>query len=298
MTQESTRNGLNKSIDDIQDYWREKNIPQQWYSDKLRLSLQWYNELARKRYEVYYEYLLKDGEFEYHAGERVLEVGVGIGTDLAQYAKNGAKVSGIDLGQDQVDLTKVNFELRKLQYDELKQASAEDLPFDDGSFDLVYSFGVLHHTPDTAKAISEVKRVLAEDGQAIIMLYARGWKHYLKRCLIHGLFLGKYFRYGSWQAVYNDISEVNGGSPKTGVYTKREIKKMFSDFGEVEIEKRRLGEFIDYRPYRSRRFPFLIRNFLDLLNVQSLIGENWLIKAYKKPAPKPKSVFDVIFKHY
>lgn len=298
MTEESAQNSLNKSIGDIQNYWREKNIPQQWYSDKNRLSLQWFNELARKRYELYYEYLLGDGEFEYHSGEKVLEVGVGIGTDLTQYAKNGAEVYGIDLGQDQVDLTKLNFELRGLQYSELRQASAEELPFEDNSFDLVYSFGVLHHTPDTEKAISEVKRVLNEDGQAIIMLYARGWKHYLKRCLIHGLLLGKYFKYGSWQAVYNDVSEVNGGSPKTGVYTKNEIRKLFSEFGEVEIEKRRLGEFIDYKPYRSRRFPFFVRNILNMLNLQQLIGENWLIKAYKKTSPKPKSVAEVVFKHY
>jgi len=286
-------------IKTVQDYWKGENVPQQWYSQKAPFSLQWFNDLAKKRYKTYYSYLVKDAEFEFHSGEKVLEVGVGIGTDLVQYAKNGARAYGVDLGQDQVEYTKLNFDVNDLKYEEIKQGSAEELPFESEQFNLVYSFGVLHHTPDTEGAISEVYRVLQNDGQAIVMLYARGWKHYFKRCFVHGLLLGKLFRNNfSWQAVYNDVSEVNGGSPKSGVYTKGQVKKMFSSFGEVKIEKRRLGEFIEYAPYRSRILPEFVKNILHLFKAQSVLGENWLITAYKKTPPESESVLKVLFKHY
>ena len=286
-------------IETVQNYWQGENVPQQWYSQKAPFSLQWFNDLAKNRYKTYYSYLLQDAEFEWHSGEKVLEVGVGIGTDLVQYAKHGARVYGIDLGQDQVEYTKRNFDANNLKYEDIKQGSAEDLPFNSEQFNLVYSFGVLHHTPNTEGAIDEVYRVLETDGQAIVMLYARGWKHYFKRCFVHGILLGKLFRNNfSWQAVYNDVSEVNGGSPKTGVYTKKQVKKMFEKFGEVKIEKRRLGEFIEYAPYRSRVLPEFFMNILHLFKAQSILGENWLIVAYKKRPPKPESVLKVLFNHY
>lgn len=290
-------NEINK--DTVSEYWKGKHIPQQWYSTKDRLSLPWFNEITRKRYEVYYEYLMEDAEFEHHSGEKILEVGCGLGTDLAEFAKHGALANGVDLGQEQVDLTQLNFKLRNLPYESLQAADAENLPFEDNTFDLVYSFGVLHHTPNTEKAIAEVRRILKPDGQAIIMLYARGWKHYIKRCLIHGLLLGKFFKYGcNWQKVYNDVSEVHGSSPKTGVYTRGQVKKMFSDFSYANVYKRRLGEFIEYPPYQSFMWPGFVRKTLLFFGLQNLWGENWLIKAYKSPPLDKESVGRVIFKHY
>ena len=290
---------MTTTIDKVKKYWNKKNIPQQWYSNKTPFTIQWFNELSLKRYNTYYEYIKYDAEFENHPGEKVLEIGTGIGTDLIEYAKNGSKVYGIDLGPDQIDLTKLNFKLRNLDYEDLKVCSAENIEYEDETFDLVYSFGVLHHTPDTEKAISEIYRILKPDGQAIIMLYARGWKHYLKRCFIHGILLGKIIKHRfSWQALYDDISEVNGGSPKTAIYTRKQVKKLFRQFPEIVIKKRRLGEFIDYAPYKSRVLPSFIKNFLNLINAASIIGENHLIKLYKSNPPKRKNVFSVIFKHY
>ena len=289
----------NLEIDTVKKYWNKKNIPQQWYSNKEPFSLQWFNDITKKRYETYYNYLVEDAEFQYHSYENVLEVGVGIGTDLVQYAQNESNCYGIDLGEEQVELSKLNFKTRGLKYKEIKKGSAENIEYEDGKFDLVYSFGVLHHTPNTEKSIDEIHRVLKNDGQAIVMLYARGWKHYFKRCFIHGIVLGKWFRNNlSWQAVYNEVSEVNGGSPKTGVYTKKQIKKLFRKFPEVSIEKRRLGEFIEYKPYRSKKLPEFIKNILHLFKAQAFLGENWIIKAYKSNPPEKKSIFQVLFKHY
>ena len=84
------------NIQDVKDYWKSKNVPQQWYSKKEPFTLQWYNEISYKRYNVYYEYLKDSMEFQYHSGEKLLEVGCGLGTDLLEYAKNGALVTGVD----------------------------------------------------------------------------------------------------------------------------------------------------------------------------------------------------------
>jgi len=286
-------------LEDIQKYWKGKNVPQQWYSNKEPFTIQWFNELSLKRYKLYYEYIYEDCEFFDHKNEEVLEVGCGVGTDLVEYARNGSIVSGVDLGEDQVNLTKLNFELRNLSYKEIQRADAENLPFENESFDLVFSFGVLHHTSNTQKAIDEVHRVLKPDGQAIIMLYARGWKHYLKRCFIHGILLGKWFKYRfNWQKVYNEVSEVNGSSPKTGVYTKKQVGNMFRSFKEVKIKKKRLGEFFDYPPYRTFIFPKFIKRVFYFFGFENLLGENWLIKVYKSPLPKKTPISTVVFKKY
>lgn len=287
------------SLEDVRNYWNKDNIPQVWYSKKKPLSYQWFNEIGYKRFSTYYPYLKDEAEFQWHSGEDILEIGCGLGTDLKEYAKYGANVHGIDLGHDQIQLTKLNFELSDLKYKYLDQGNAESLQFPDNSFDLVYSFGVLHHTPNTEKAISEVFRVLKPDGIAIIMLYARGWKHYIKRCLIQGLIKGRFFANKcNWQAVYNEISEVNGNSPKTGVYRRSHIKKMFKQFKDVEIKKKRMGEFFEYAPYQSYKFPEVINNISQTLNLEAFLGENWLIKAKKTEKLERKDIFNVIFNNY
>ena len=287
------------TVEKVRAYWGKKNIPQQWYSRREPFTLAWFNELSYKRYTRYYEHIKKESEFEYHPGEKVLEVGCGIGTDLLEFAKGGAHVTGVDLGPDQITLTKLNFDLHGLPYDEIREANAEQLPFEDNSFDVVYSIGVIHHTPDTRKAVDEIFRVLKPDGKAIVLVYARGWKHYLKRCLITGILKGRWFKNGfDWQKVYNEASEVHGFTPKTGVYTKRQVKELFKPFKTVDMQKKRMGEFFEYKPYNTIQFPRFVNNLFRFFNLEALLGENWFIKAAKYESPKEARLRDVIFKHY
>ena len=287
------------TLEEVSDYWSKKNIPQQWYSKKNPFTLQWFNELSFKRYDRYYPHIKKWAEFDYHPGEQVLEIGVGIGTDLVEYAKSGAIVSGTDLGKDQVMLTKLNLDLHDFPYKEIKEGNIEHLPFSDNSFDVVLCIGVIHHTPNSQKAVDEIFRVLKPDGQAMVLVYARGWKHYLKRCFIHGLLLGKWFKYGlDWKKVYSEVSEVHGGAPKTDVYTKGQVKKMFKAFPDLEIQKARLGEFFEYRPYNTVKFPDFMKNIFFLFGFEKILGENWLIRAQKKSFPKEAKLWEVWFKHY
>src|SRR6266851_7293665 len=110
-------------------------------------------------------------------GLRVLEIGCGLGTDGAQFALAGANYIGVDLTEASVELARKKFELSGLR-GEFRVADAENLDFADDSFDLVYSHGVLHHTPDTRQSVREIHRVLKPGGRAIVMLYHRGSYNY------------------------------------------------------------------------------------------------------------------------
>ena len=286
------------TINKIKDYRSGKRVPQQWYSNKTPLTLQWFNDISKKRFNIYYSYLKKFCEFEDHSGEKVLEIGCGIGTDSVEYAKHGANVTALDLGQDQVDLTKLNFKLHNLNYDEISIGNVEDLKFDDEVFDLVYCFGVIHHTLDMQKAIDEIYRVLKKDGEAIIMIYSRGWKHYLKRCLIHGIIKGKIFKYKfDWQKVYDEVSEVYGGSPMTKILTKKEVIELVKKFNIVSLSKDRLGEFFDYKPYNTFKFFNFISKIIYFFSLEKMMGENWKIKLSKSKISKGK-ISETLFKNY
>ena len=288
----------NVTIEELRNYWNGKRIPQQWYSNKKPLSLQWFNEISYKRYNVYYQYYKYFAEFEHHQGERILEIGCGLGTDTVEYAKNGAKVNAIDLGEEQINLTKLNLELRNLKYESIEVGNAENLKFDDNTFDLVSCFGVIHHTTNPELAVREIFRVLKDDGQALITLYSRGWKHYLKRCLIQGIIKGKIFKYNfNWIKLYSDISETYGGSPKTLVMTKKDLKKLFKDFEIIYASKDRLGEFFEYKPYNTIKFPNFFQKTFNFFSLEKFLGENWRIKLKKQKEEKGK-LADVIFKHY
>jgi ubiquinone/menaquinone biosynthesis C-methylase UbiE len=108
--------------------------------------------------------------FEQARGKELLEVGVGAGTDHLRFARAGAICNGVDLTQAAIDLT-----TRRLAHEglssNLRVADAEELPFGDDSFDIVYSWGVIHHTPDVPKAAREILRVLRPGGRFCVMVY-------------------------------------------------------------------------------------------------------------------------------
>ncbi len=287
------------SLDKVRDYWKGKNIPQLWYSDIEPGTVSYYNNVRKQRFEFYYPYLKDSAEFKYHKDEKVLEVGVGMGTDIIEYARYGAKVYGIDLGADQIEITKDMFNKLGLTYEDLQVASAEKLPYEENYFDFVYSFGVIHHTPNINAAVSEIYRVLKPGGRAVIMIYARGWKHYIKRCFIHGILKMKIFKYGfDWQKVYNEVSEVNGGSPLTQVLTRKQTRKLFKEFNIESIQKKRLGEFFEYKPYNTIKAPSFVLNLFSLFGLESLLGENFLIKVQKSNQKAKGKIIDVLWKHY
>jgi SAM-dependent methyltransferase len=184
--------------------------------------------------------------FPYEAmrGRRVLEVGCGLGCMAMNWAKKGAEVTAIDLNPVSIKQTRRRFDLLDLKGD-IRQADAEALPFPDNSFDYVYSWGVLHHTPMTSQAIEEIRRVLKKDGEVGVMLYHRrsllfmltvayqeGWVN-LEQMFLSPLGLAS--RYGDGAR--------EEGNPHTWPITRREVRKdLFRSFRDVGI--RVLGEDI------------------------------------------------------
>jgi SAM-dependent methyltransferase len=204
-------------------------------------------------------------EFERAEGQRVLEVGCGLGTDGARFARSGALYTGVDLTEAAVSLARRRFELEGLA-GEFRVSDAESLDFPDESFDLVYSHGVLHHTPDTARAVREIRRVLRPGGRAVVMLYHRDSYNYrvnirlLRRLgarllrteagvgLAHRLTGEPVASLREHAAGMKTDAESYGapgeflsrntdgaGNPLSRVYSRREARELFGDFASVRL---------------------------------------------------------------
>jgi ubiquinone/menaquinone biosynthesis C-methylase UbiE len=195
-------------------------------------SKQFFNEVERFRYEIQ-PFMRTLMEFENFRGKRLLEIGCGLGTDLLQFAHAGALVSGVDLTSASIELVRKRFALECIRVD-AQVADAEHLPFADNSFDVVYSFGVLHHTPDTQMAIAEVYRVLKPGGLIIIMLYHKNSIHVYLGALLyrisHTLRPGARSLVEEWVRVYD--GEEN---PLGKAYSRMEFRSMFARFKELKL---------------------------------------------------------------
>jgi SAM-dependent methyltransferase len=106
-------------------------------------------------------------------GQRVLEIGLGQGTESEGLIRRGARWTGLDLTTESVRRVSTRLHLRELSYDAIWQGSVTSIPARDATFDIVFSHGVLHHVPDIATAQSEIHRVLKPRGRLVAMLYAR-----------------------------------------------------------------------------------------------------------------------------
>jgi ubiquinone/menaquinone biosynthesis C-methylase UbiE len=142
-----------------------------------------FDDLDEYRFDKLH-YLPQLVDFSSFKGQRLLEVGCGIGTDLVRFAKGGARVTGVDLAQTAIDLARKNFELNGVAPEELRVANGEALPYGDGSFDVVYAHGVIQYTADPATLIRECHRVLKPGGTAIFMVYNRvSWLNALSKVM-------------------------------------------------------------------------------------------------------------------
>jgi SAM-dependent methyltransferase len=205
-------------------------------------------------------------DFASARGLKVLEIGCGLGTDGAQFAKAGADYTGIDLTEAAVGLARKRFEIFNLP-GKFQTADAEDLDFENESFDLVYSHGVLHHTPDTQGAVQEIHRVLRPAGRAIVMLYHRDSFNYrvnisvLRRAgarllrrevgvkLVnqltgepldslreHARLLKREERAYLQPEEFLSQNTDGAGNPLARVYSKNEASELFKDFSAVTLK--------------------------------------------------------------
>jgi ubiquinone/menaquinone biosynthesis C-methylase UbiE len=183
-------------------------------------------------------YIPEFAQFQIYQGKKILEIGVGAGTDFSQFLSHGARATGVDLTAASIQHTARRLEALGHSKDSfhLSQADTENLPFSDNSFDLVYSWGVLHHTPDTPRAFAEARRVLKPGCYLRAMVYHvpswTGWLLWVR----HSLLRGKPFL-SPRMCIYRYLE-----SPGTHSYTAGEADTMVQNQGFAEIDiKTELG---------------------------------------------------------
>lgn len=248
---------------DIKEFWQSHPCGAELVGDLSEESLAEY----RSFFDRYDEYRYRT---ESHipanldridfASKCVLEIGLGQGADAEQIARRRGVYSGVDLTDESVKRTRMRFVLKELPFGRIEQASALDLPFDDNTFDIVFSHGVLHHIPEIGQAQREIRRVLRPDGKLVVMLYAKWSLNYLlaisiarrlglvamyllgiKAGGIYGDHLANAKKIGLWKylAMKNFINVSTDGpfNPYSKAYGRREIDADFADFAIVEMHK-------------------------------------------------------------
>jgi ubiquinone/menaquinone biosynthesis C-methylase UbiE len=199
---------------DVENFWNAASCGELAYAHGADFRAQMESQ-AKTRY-LLEPYISDFARFQEGRNKDVLEIGVGMGSDHQLWAEQKpARLCGVDLTERAIELTANRLALDDGLKSELQRADAENLPFPDASFDIVYSWGVLHHTPDTQKAFVEAARVLRPGGVARIMIY-HTWS-------LTGFML--WLRYGlarmkcpSMNQIYSEYLE----SPGTKAYTVEE----------------------------------------------------------------------------
>jgi SAM-dependent methyltransferase len=179
---------------------------------------------ARSRYALE-PFIFDFAQFQSARGLKVLEIGVGMGADYLEWLKAGAQAAGVDLSAASIERAGQRCQQAGFQAD-LRVADAEQLPFPDNSFDVVYSYGVMHHSPNTGQCIREARRVLKPGGQARIMVYHHPSVTGTMLWLRYGILRGKSLR----QSVFDHLE-----SPGTKTYTRQEALQLLDGFRDVKI---------------------------------------------------------------
>ncbi len=207
--------------DEVHLYWNTKPCGTD-VTEHAKYSKEYFEEIEDVRYAREPE-IFSFAQFSRAYRKKVLEVGVGAGTDFVQFVRSGADAYGIDLTEEGINHVENRLKLYELPQAKLVTGDCENLPFQDNFFDLVYSWGVVHHTADTERAIREIFRVARPGGIVKIMVYHK-WS-------IVGIFFWvkhALFKFRPWKSISWCMANFME-SPGTKVYSKREVRKMLND---------------------------------------------------------------------
>jgi ubiquinone/menaquinone biosynthesis C-methylase UbiE len=217
-----------KLAEEVRAYWEGEpcGTAPHIVGELPRMTREWFERVEEYRYAVE-PFIHSIAQFTRHHGKHLLEVGVGAGTDHMQWARAGAVCHGVDLTDAAVATTRA----RLAEYgfsSRLQRVDAELLPFPDATFDLVYSWGVIHHAERPAAVVAEIRRVLKPGGMFIGMLYSRRSLVGLRFWLRNALLAGRPFR------SLADVIWHHMESTGTRAYTTSELRAMFSAFDATQ----------------------------------------------------------------
>lgn len=249
-------------------YWENETCGIRYSEDSE--DAKFYEEIRRIRYELE-PYIENFAKFNQSKNLKVLEIGVGCGTDFSQWALNSNKPVGIDLSQQAIYHTKKrlgSMGIADSSYS-LMVGDAENLPFGESEFDLVYSWGVLHHSPDTKKCFQEIYRVLKRGGVLRTMIYHEPSWVTIMLWLRYGFFAGKI------STTQKEVAFKYLESPGTKIYTIYEATALVKSAGFVDINcstKLSSGDTLLIKPsckYRSFLYKVIWK-----------IYPRWLVKLF------------------
>lgn len=218
----------------VEEYWNRRpcNIR---HSRREVGTREYFDEVEVRKYFVE-PHILGFAEFPRWAGKRVLEVGCGIGTDAVNFARAGADYTAVDLSEASLDLARNRFDVFGLQ-GRFIHGNSEELGTLVGPelFDLVYSFGVIHHTPHPRAVVEQIAKVIKPGGELRVMVYAR---HSWKSAMIDAGF---------------DQPEAQSGCPIAYVYSEDEARELLTGF---EIEQVRQDHIFPYVVEKYVRYEY------------------------------------------
>jgi ubiquinone/menaquinone biosynthesis C-methylase UbiE len=214
-------------IQTVQSYWNARpcNIR---HSTQPIGTKEYFDEVEQRKYFVE-PHIPSFAQFERWKGKKVLEVGCGIGTDTINFARAGARVSAVDLSDESLKVARQRAKVFGLE-DKIcfYHANAEELslfvPVE--SYDLVYSFGVIHHTPNPSNVIAQIRRYMTPSSELRMMLYAKNsWKN----LMIEAGF---------------DQPEAQSGCPIAYTYTADDVRYLLEGFAVLEIKQDHIFPFV------------------------------------------------------
>jgi 2-polyprenyl-3-methyl-5-hydroxy-6-metoxy-1,4-benzoquinol methylase len=267
-------------IEDVKRYWdnRPCNVRHSTLPVGTR---EYFDEVEARKYFVE-PHIPGFAQFERWEGKRVLEIGCGIGTDTINFARAGAEVVACDLSSESIKIARQRAEVfdlaDRITFVNTNAEEMEGVP-EGPPFDLVYSFGVVHHTPNPQLVLRSARKRMIVGGKLRLMVYNRhSWK-------VAGIVLG-HGKGQFWRAdeLIAEQSEAQTGCPVTFTYTKHSVRELIEPGGfrvdEVSIDHifpYRVKEYVQYR--YIRRFPFRVMPAAMTRSLERRVGWHLLVDA-------------------
>lgn len=256
---------MNNQQNKIRDFWN-KAVPMTFVDKPMT-----YEEKRNFKYNLE-DYIHDVFKFENFKGKRVLEIGVGGGVDTAEFLRNGAEVVSVDFSELSVKNASQLFKESGLNGNVLL-SDAKLLPFNDSEFDVVYSYGVIHHIPDVEKVLGEISRVLCPGGTFMGMVYNKDSLLYSYSIIyLHGIKEGLLDQGMSEDELAAKFSERFTGNQYTKMYTIAELRSTLEKFFQT-IQIDTYYDVIDTP--EKRKVKFKIEN-------QTNLGWHLIFKATKE----------------
>jgi SAM-dependent methyltransferase len=265
-------------IDTVRDFWNARpcNIR---HSPLPVGTFEYFEEVDRRKYFVE-PHILTFAEFGQWAGKRVLEIGCGIGTDTIRFARAGADVTAVDLSPRSTEIVQRRAHVYGLaDRIRLHTGNAEDLPalVAEDPYDLVYSFGVIHHSPHPERIVAHLRRYMNTDSELRLMVYNR---------VSYKLFWIMHLE-GVWDMSRIDEliarnSEAQTGCPVTYTYTERSVRELLSGFTVVDIHRAHIftWDVEAYRQFEYKKDPAWARVTPEqLVELEKQLGWHLLVRA-------------------